>query len=90
MAYTHVNSDECFLYVLEYHSIEKLTAEVEAGSGRADGAFVSSKNSLVVYTVLRSDFRLNPGRDRNLSKAEEEFLEVLVLAVIEETECPSP
>ena len=85
-----MDSDECFLYILEYHSIEELATEVETCSWRADGTFVRSKNRLIVDAVFRSDFRLYPGRDRNLSKAEEELLEVLVLAVIEEAECPAP
>ena len=34
MSDTHVKGDECFVYVLENHSVEELAAEVEAGGRR--------------------------------------------------------
>ena len=89
MSDTHVESDECFVYILEYHSVEQLSAEVQTSCRRRYGTFVFCEDGLEVFCILRSYFLSDPVRDRSLSQSELCVLEVLIASVIKETECSS-
>ena len=86
VADAHVHGDERFLDILEYHAVEQLPAEVQAGRGGADGTLVGGKDGLVVLHVFRCGLFLHPFRNVGLTQAEEGLLEVLIGTVEEETQ----
>ena len=86
----HVLGDESFVNILEDHHVEQLAAEMCAGRRNGHRAFVLGEDCLVVLVVLRRDLGLDPFRDRNLTEAEQGFLEFLVRAVVKEAQGAPP
>ena len=82
--------NESLVYILENHHIEELATEVEPCCGRRHGTFIGGKDCLEVDIVLRHSIFPHPFRERNVSQTEQSLLEILIAAVVEESQCPSP
>ena len=86
MSDTHVQGNECLVDVLENHSVEKLAAEVQTGCRCGNCTLVLCEDGLEVLCVLRCDIFLHPVWNRSLAVAEKGLLELLVTAVIKESQ----
>ena len=87
---SHVDGDECFIYVLKDHPVEEFPAEVGTRCGNGHRPFVLREDGLVVLVVLRSDLALDPFRYGQFAEAEQRLLEVLVRSVVKETQGATP
>ena len=87
---SHVEGDECLVYILENHSVEELAAKVEAGCRSRNRAFMRSKDSLEVLLVFFCHGFLHPVRNRGFAKAEQCLFEVIITAIIKEAQSASP
>ena len=73
----------------DFHSLEQVLTEVQAGCRRSYGSFVFGEYGLVTLVVDRLNLRTDPLGQRRLAQFEQGGLEFVVIAVEQETQRPS-
>ena len=85
----HMNCYESFIDIVQYHPVEQLPAEMQAGGGGRYGALVGREYGLELLCVQLIGVLFHPLGDRGLSEGEQRLFELLVGSVIKEAQGPA-
>ena len=86
VAQAAVERDEGRVDSLDFHALHHFAGEVQAGGGRGHGAFVAGEDALEALHVFGFALAADEAGDGRLAEVVERFLELVVVAVVEEAE----